>query len=129
LSEFDLAKASPNTIFMDYCQKDQLAFQRSPSGQAIFYPRILEPKTGAELSWELSKGLGTVYSTTVVYSRDEKPYNVALIDIDEGYRMMSRVEGIDPEHIRIGMRVQVQMMVFDDGKKYPIFSPVKEGLR
>jgi uncharacterized OB-fold protein len=114
---------------MDYCQKDQLAFQRSPSGQAIFYPRILEPKTGAELSWELSKGLGTVYSTTVVYSRDEKPYNVALIDIDEGYRMMSRVEGIDPEHIRIGMRVQVQMMVFDDGKKYPIFSPVKEGLR
>jgi uncharacterized OB-fold protein len=129
LSEFDLAKASPNAIFMDYCQKDQLAFQRSPSGQAIFYPRILEPKTGAELSWELSKGLGTVYSTTVVYSRDEKPYNVALIDIDEGYRMMSRVEGIDPEHIRIGMRVQVQMMVFDDGKKYPIFSPVKEGLR
>jgi uncharacterized OB-fold protein len=128
LSEFDLAKASPNTIFMDYCQKDQLAFQRSPSGQAIFYPRILEPKTGAELSWELSKGLGTVYSTTVVYSRDEKPYNVALIDIDEGYRMMSRVEGIDPEHIRIGMRVQVQMMVFDDGKKYPIFSPVKGGL-
>ena len=128
MSEFDLAKASPNTIFMDYCQKDQLAFQRSPSGQAIFYPRILEPKTGAELSWELSKGLGTVYSTTVVYSRDEKPYNVALIDIDEGYRMMSRVEGIDPEHIRIGMRVQVQMMVFDDGKKYPIFSPVKGGL-
>lgn len=128
MSEFDLAKASPNAIFMDYCQKDQLAFQRSPSGQAIFYPRILEPKTGAELSWELSKGLGTVYSTTVVYSRDEKPYNVALIDIDEGYRMMSRVEGIDPEHIRIGMRVQVQMMVFDDGKKYPIFSPVKGGL-
>jgi uncharacterized OB-fold protein len=128
LSEFDLAKASPNTIFMDYCQKDQLAFQRSPSGQAIFYHRILESKTGAELYWELSKGLGTVYSTTVVYSRDEKPYNVALIDIDEGYRMMSRVEGIDPEHIRIGMRVQVQMMVFDDGKKYPIFSPVKGGL-
>jgi hypothetical protein len=35
LSEFDLAKASPNAVFMDYCQKDQLAFQRSPSGKAI----------------------------------------------------------------------------------------------
>lgn len=126
MSEFDLAKASPNAIYMDYCQKDQLAFQRSPSGKAIFYPRVLEPITGAELSWEISRGLGTVYSTTVIYSRDEQPYNVALIDIDEGYRMMSRVEGVDPEHIRIGMRVQVQMMTFDDGKKYPVFSPMKE---
>ena len=126
MSEFDLAKVSPNAIYMDYCQKDQLAFQRSPSGKAIFYPRVLEPITGAELSWEISRGLGTVYSTTVIYSRDEQPYNVALIDIDEGYRMMSRVEGVDPEHIRIGMRVQVQMMTFDDGKKYPVFFPVKE---
>ena len=128
MSEFDLAKASPNAVYMDYCQKDQLAFQRAPSGKVIFYPRILEPITGAELRWEQSQGLGTVYSTTVIYSRDEEPYNVALIDIDEGYLMMSRVEGIDPEHIRIGMRVQVQMMTFDDGKKYPVFFPAKEGL-
>lgn len=126
MSEFDLAKASPNGIYMDYCQKDQLAFQRSPSGKAVFYPRIVEPKTGEELRWELSQGLGTVYSTTVIYLRDEKPYNVALIDIDEGYRMMSRVDGIDPEQVQIGMRVQVQMATFDDGKKYPIFFPVNE---
>ena len=126
MSEFDLTKASPNGTYMDYCQKDQLAFQRSPSGKAIFYPRIVEPKTGEDLRWELSEGLGTVYSSTAIYPRDEKPYNVALIDIDEGYRMMSRVEGIDPEHVRIGMRVQVQMTTFDDGKKYPIFFPVKE---
>ena len=128
MNEFDLAKASPNGIYMDYCQKDQLAFQRSPSGKAIFYPRIVETKTGEGLRWELSQGLGTVYSTTVIYSRDEKPYNVALIDVDEGYRMMSRVEGVEPEHVRIGMRVQVQMQTFDDGKKYPIFTPVKEAI-
>ena len=128
MSDFDLAKASPNSVYMDYCRNDQLAFQRSPSGQAIFYPRIVEPKTGDNLSWEVSQGLGTVYSTTVIYSRDEKPYNVALIDVDEGYRMMSRVEGVDPEEVRIGMRVQVKMVTFDDGKKYPIFSPVKEAI-
>ena len=128
MSDFDLAKASPNGVYMDYCRNDQLAFQRSPSGQAIFYPRIVEPKTGDNLSWEVSQGLGTVYSTTVIYLRDEKPYNVALIDVDEGYRMMSRVEGVDPEDVRIGMRVQVKMVTFDDGKKYPIFSPVKEAI-
>ena len=42
--------------------------------------------------------------------------------------MMSRVEGIDPEHVQIGMRVQAQMTTFDDGKKYPIFTPVKEAM-
>ena len=128
MSEFDLAKTSPNGIYMDYCRKDQLAFQRSPGGKAIFYPRIVEPKTGDSLRWEISQGLGTVYSTTVIYSRDEEPYNAALIDVDEGYRMMSRVEGIDPEYVQIGMRVQVQMATFDDGKKYPIFTPVKEAM-
>ena len=42
--------------------------------------------------------------------------------------MMSRVEGIDPEHIRIGMRVEVKMSVFEDGKKYPIFLPAQESI-
>lgn len=126
MSEFDLAKASPNAVYMDYCQKDQLAFQRAPSGQTVFYPRISEPGTGEQLSWEIGQGLGTVYSKTVIYLRDEKPYNVALIDLDEGYRMMSRVDGLDPEQVQIGMRVQVQMLPFDDGKKYPIFFPINE---
>ena len=112
MSEFDLAKASPNSIYMDYCQKDQLAFQRSLSGKAVFYPRIVEPKTGEVLRWELSQGLGTVYSTTVIYSRDEQAYNLALIDVDEGYRMMSRVEGINPGHVRIGMRVGILLEQF-----------------
>ncbi len=128
MSEFDLAQTSPNGIYMDHCQKDQLAFQRTQTGKAIFYPRIVEPKTGQALNWELSNGLGTVYSTTAIYSRDEKPYNVALIDLDEGFRMMSRVEGIDPEHIRIGMRVELKMSVFEDGKKYPIFLPAQESI-
>ena len=126
MSEFDLAQTSPNATYMDYCLNDELAFQRNQNGKAIFYPRIAEPKTGEALSWELSKGLGTVYSTTAIYSRDEKPYNVALIDLDEGFRMMSRVEGMDPEHIRIGMRVEVKMSIFEDGKKYPIFFPIRE---
>jgi uncharacterized OB-fold protein len=108
---------------MEHCQNDRLAFQRNKNGKAIFYPRIANPIDGEDLSWEISKGLGTVYSTTAIYSRDEKPFNVALIDLDEGFRMMSRIEGIDPEDVRIGMRVKVSMSIFEDGKKYPIFTP------
>ena len=44
---------------------------------------------------ELDRVLGTVYATSVMHYRNEPPLNVALIDLDEGFRMMSRVEDID----------------------------------
>jgi uncharacterized OB-fold protein len=49
--------------------------------------------------------LGTVYATTVVRSRGAEPYNVALVDFEDG-RRMSRVEGVAPEDVRIGMQVR-----------------------
>ena len=50
-------------------RKGELAYQFSPeAGRAVFYPRVLCPFTGsAKLEWRVSKGLGTVYSTTVVH--------------------------------------------------------------
>jgi hypothetical protein len=49
--------------------------------------------------------LGTVHATTVARPRGEEPYNVALVDFEDG-RRMSRVEGVAPEEVRIGMRVR-----------------------
>ena len=74
----------------------------------------------------MSKGLGTVYTTTVVHYKDEPPLNVAMIDVDEGFRMMSRVEDIDPMQVKIGMRVKFR--VFPGTAKaapYPVFTPVE----
>ena len=51
--------------------------------------------------------LGTVYATTVVRPRDGEPYNVALVDLPEG-RRMTRVEGVAPEAVRIGMQVRMR---------------------
>ena len=67
-------------------------YQFSPeAGRAVFYPRMLCPFTGSDrLEWRISKGLGTVYATTVVHPIEGKPFNVALIDCDEGFRLMSR---------------------------------------
>ena len=58
--------------------------------------------------------LGTVYATTVVRPRGEEPYNVALVDLPEG-RRMTRVEGVAPEAVRIGMPVRMR----DDGTAEP----------
>lgn len=80
--------------------------------QAVFYPRMICPHCGApDLRWESPSGHGTVYSTTVVRRKADAggDYNVALIDLEEGVRMMSRVEGIPPDAVHIGMAVRAEV--------------------
>jgi hypothetical protein len=56
-----------------------------------------------------------VYATTTVYRRDDEPYNVALVDLEEGFRMMSRVEGVSAEEVGVGLRVRFEVREEDDG--------------
>jgi len=85
---------SPLAVYQAHLEKGELAYQWSPDAQqAVFYPRVICPFTGSDrLEWRVSAGLGTVYATTVTHpAREGEPYNVALIDCDEGFRLMSRV--------------------------------------
>ena len=126
----ELKKQSPLGAYLEYCKQGQLAYQVcTDDDTAVFYPRVVAPKSGStNLEWRVSKGLGTVYVTTTVHAkRDVPPHNVALIDMDEGYRLMSRVEEIDPMEVKIGMRVKVRMHPGDEKQPpYPVFTPVKE---
>ena len=119
-------QSSPYGTFVEYCQKGQLAYQYSlDDDRAIFFPRVVAPVSGStNLEWRVSQGLGIVHATTVVHMKDTTPYNVALIDVDEGFRMMSRVEDIDPMQVKIGMRVKVRMHPGDEKQPpYPVFVP------
>jgi uncharacterized protein len=120
----DLMKQSPLGIYLEHCKKGELAYQVTEDNKALFYPRAVAPGTGSpNLQWRVSKGMGTVYATTVVYARNESPYNVALIDMDEGFRLMSRVEESDPLAVKIGMRVKVKMHPGDEKQPpYPVFN-------
>ena len=70
-----------------------------------------------DLGWFKSTGLGTVYSFTIIHQvahlgfESEVPYVYAIIDLDDGARMISNVVNIDPSAVEVGMRVQV---TFDD---------------
>ena len=77
-------------------------------GAAIFPVRISCPVCGSSrLADAVSAGRGVVYSTTTVMRR-EGAHDVSLIDLDEGFRMMSAVAGIDPSEVRIGMQVRAR---------------------
>ena len=122
------ADVSPNGIYLEHLAKGELAYQFSPAANAaVFYPRVICPLTGNDdLQWRISKGMGTVHATTVVYPQKGDPYNVALIDIDEGFRMMSRVEDIAPLDVCIGMRVRFRVHAAEgDEPPYPVFTPAE----
>ncbi len=103
-------------------------------GKAHFYPRELCPYChSADLSWIEASGHGLIYSFTVCRRPagpafvDEVPYVVALIDLAEGPRMMSRVVG-DPTKVAIGQHVKVLFERQPDGLVLPFFESVEQKL-
>jgi len=113
----------PDAEFRAFLAEGRFMIQRSKSsGVHVFYPRAIAPGTGArDLEWVEASGRGVVYSTTVVRKKPPEPsYNVALIDLAEGPRMMSRVEGLDPAAVTIGMAVQARI-VDQDGEPVVVF--------
>ncbi len=103
----------PEAQFKAFLATGKFMIQRSASsGEHVFYPRTIAPGTGtADLEWVEASGDGTVYATTVNRQRPEKggDYNIALIDLTEGPRMMARVEGVAPDAVTVGMRVKARI--------------------
>lgn len=113
---------SPLHLWQDHLRAGELAYQYSPdTGKAVFYPRVVCPHGGtAPLEWRVSAGLGTVYSISRVHPVKGDPYPVALIDLDEGFRMMSTVEGAQGEPDEIGRRVRVAFRPAEDENAAPV---------
>jgi uncharacterized OB-fold protein len=100
----------PEAQFRAFLQQGRFMLQRSrATGTHVYYPRVALPGTGeTDLDWVEAKGTGTVYATTVNRTR-EGSTNLAIIELDEGPRMMSRVEGIAAEKVKIGMKVRARI--------------------
>jgi uncharacterized protein len=117
----------PALVYRRYLESGVLAFQRCAGcGAAVFYPRVLCPQCGDnDLTWETSSGRGVVYATTAVYRRDADPYNVVLVDLEEGFRMMSRVDGVPAERVEVGTKVRLKVDREGDDP-VPVFVPADE---
>lgn len=86
-------------------------------GQHIYFPREVCPHCGSDAVQFVSpSGQGTVYAVTTVRRKpaDGGDYNVSLIDLDEGPRLMSRVDNLKPDDVKIGQRVTARVVVADD---------------
>ena len=100
--------------FWDGIADGVLRIQRCEAcGRHVFYPRAVCPHcTSGRLAWVEASGRGRVHSFTVVHRaphdyRDEVPYVVALVDLDEGVRMMTRLVDVEPADVRVDLPVEV----------------------
>lgn len=120
---------SAQTHYQAELDAGRFCLQHCPQCQHhVFTPRELCPHCGVSpLRWVRASGLGTVYSSTTIARKPDAGgnYNVSLIDLDEGVRMMSRVEGLVPEAVRIGQRVQAHVAQ-KDGRGLVLFQPTQE---
>jgi len=105
--------SGPEKQYLDKLAAGRFEIQRCAGcGRHVFYPRVLCPHCGGErLDWVAPSARGTVYSTTIVRRKpaDGGDYNVCLVDLAEGPRMLSRVVTVSPDQVKIGMTVAARI--------------------
>jgi len=114
----DTGQPGPLQVFEDHVSQGEFRIQQCKDcGGHVFYPRYLCNHCGSsDLKWVEVSGRGIVYSTSVVRRKPERggDYNISLIDLEEGPRMMSRVMDVDPDQVTIGMAVSAHVGLIDD---------------
>lgn len=121
-----------NRPFWEGCRSGILRLQYCDRCQQHqFYPRLYCMHCGSnKISWVTASGLGLIYSYTIIHQNkspefvQNTPYNIAIIQLAEGPRMMSNIIGISPQDLRIGLPVKIIFDPVTDTISIPRFQPV-----
>jgi len=104
-----MSSNGPDAKFRAGLSRGEIKIQKcNDCNKHIFFPRIHCPHCyGTSIDWVKTNGDGVIYSTTTVHRKPERggDYNIVLVDLVEGVRMMSRVEEVAPDAVVIGMPV------------------------
>jgi uncharacterized OB-fold protein/acyl dehydratase len=116
-----------NKWWWDGIAAGELRIQRCKQCRTLRHPP--RPMCGRcqsiEWDWAVSAGAGSVYSYVVMHYPPIPGYDfplvVALIDLDEGTRLVANVVGVAPSDVKIGMRVQARIEAADEAMQLPFF--------
>ncbi|MGH8289590.1 MAG: Zn-ribbon domain-containing OB-fold protein [Steroidobacteraceae bacterium] len=126
-----------NRPFWDGCAQGRLQLQRcSTCGRLRYPPAPCCPNCLAtESAWEELSGQGTVFSFVIFHRSyhaswtDRVPYNVCLIELDQGPMLMSNVVDLDNAALTVGLRVKVTFSPLSKDVSLPVFKPLTDGQR
>ncbi|HXM55614.1 MAG TPA: bifunctional MaoC family dehydratase N-terminal/OB-fold nucleic acid binding domain-containing protein [Candidatus Dormibacteraeota bacterium] len=123
------AVSDDTRFFWEGLQRGELLIQRCAAcGELRHPPRPMCPNCRS-LDWDAvhASGRGTVHSYVVPHHPrlDAFPerYVVALIDLEEGTRLVTNLIDVEPEAVRIGMPVELVVSKVDDELTLPLFRP------
>ena len=99
--------------FWDGCREGRFLVRHcNACGEDHFYPRPFCPKCWSDnVEWKQASGRGTLYTYSVVHQNDLPPFNervpyvAAVVELEEGPRVMTNIEGVPHEELRVGMPV------------------------
>ena len=117
--------------FWDGCAAGELRVQRCDDCDALLFPPLpaCSRCLGARLRWVSTSGQGIVYSYSVVHRPQVPslavPYVVAIVELEEGWRMATNVVDCAPEDVAVGLPVSVSFRRAGD-VTLPFFIPSKE---
>ena len=129
-----LPTPSPETQrYWDGCKQHELWLPYCLTCQAsFFYPRPFCPRCfGWEIEWRQASGRGTLYTYAIQYRPQapgfEPPYVTAIVQLDEGPRLMTNLVEVepDPAHITCDMPVEVVFQDMSDEVSLPVFRPAR----
>lgn len=120
-----------NRPFWDACREGRLTLQRcGTTGKCFFPPAPVSPFTGRpDWEWVDASGKGELWSMVVFHQnyfpgmKDEMPYPVAMVRLDEGPYMLTNLVGAEPSDTPIGARLSVRFVDGPDGFRLPQFAP------
>ncbi len=120
-----------NRPFWEGCRQGKLLLQYCEQCQRYqFYPRLYCMQCGSDpLRWVEASGRGVVYSYTIIHQNkspeflNDTPYNVTIVQLEEGPRMMSNFVDIAPADLRVDLPVTVVFDPVTETISLPRFRP------
>ncbi len=123
------ALTQDNRFFFDGAKEHKLLIQRCTECGTLRHPPRPSCAHCRSFEWDAvtASGRGTIYSYTVNHYPKvpsfDYPLVVALVELEEGTRLIANVTDITPETVAIGMPVQATFVAFDDDLTLPVFRP------
>ncbi len=129
-----LPEPAPETReFWDGAKRGELRIQRCRScRRAYFYPRPFCPNCSSrDVEWFTASGRGKLHTYVISHRpapgfQDYVPYVIAVVELDEGPRMMTNIVGVElaPENLPIDLPVEVTWEQHEDSVSLPLFQPL-----
>ena len=115
-----------NKAFWDAAQDNRLILKLCNScKETHYYPRTICPHCGSDdTTWVESKGLGEIYSYTVMRRGVEIPFAMAYVRLDEGISLLTHLTNCDFDAVQVGQKVRVVFQETQDGQKTHLFEPL-----